>query len=128
MSGRSFAISHERASPAECYAIWKAGFEESTDTRAGKHPVGVLAFRAQSRSMQAAGLRALVQRKLQDGGFANGSLTAVVAGPRNGEAFHGLFRPTGVSPRKGSAPAGTGPATWGSSAAMSCTSSGGRKM
>jgi len=78
--------------------------------------------------MEAAELGALVQRKLQDGGFANESMTAVVAGPRNGEAFHGLFQPTGVSPRKGSAMAGTGPATWGSSAAMSCTSSGGRKM
>jgi hypothetical protein len=58
------------------------GFEESTDTRAGKHPVGVLAFRAHSRSMDAAELRALVQRKPQDRGFANESLTAVVAGPR----------------------------------------------
>jgi len=78
--------------------------------------------------MEAAELRALVQRKLQDGGFANESMAAVVAGLRNGEAFQGLFQPTGVSPRKGSAMAGTGPATWRPSAAMSCTSSGGRKM
>jgi len=78
--------------------------------------------------MATAELRALVQRKLQDGGFANETMTAVVAGLRNGEAFQGLFQPTGVSPRKGSAMAGTGPATWRPSAAMSCTSSGGRKM
>ena len=78
--------------------------------------------------MDAAELRALVQRKLRDGGFANESLTAVVAGPRNDEAFPGLFQPIGPHLPKRSAMAGTGPATWNSSPAMSCTSSGGRKM
>jgi hypothetical protein len=44
MSGRSFAISHERASPAECYAIWKAGLRKVLTRVPGNTQLGFWHF------------------------------------------------------------------------------------